>query len=73
MADELTTAERFAAITEAAAGMNSGLQGMAAQLGQLHEAMADAMRKTAEEWPPERILAAAVDEYNRRMAEFNRR
>lgn len=29
--------------------------------------------RESDRWPPERILAAAVDAYNRRMNEFNRR
>ena len=41
MADELTTAERIERIAECAAGMNGALQQMAAQLGQLHEAIVE--------------------------------
>jgi hypothetical protein len=69
---EPTAPERVAAIAEVAAAM-SGLQKMAAQLTQFGEAMAAAMRKTAEDWPPERVLAAVVEEHNRRMAEINMR
>jgi hypothetical protein len=37
------------------------------------EALQRAMSDFAEEWPPERIVASAIAEHNRRMDEFNGR
>lgn len=31
------------------------------------------MAEFARRWPPERVVASAIEEYNRRMAEINRR
>lgn len=60
--EEVTTAERFAAIAQAARANNLSLQAMARGFMQFAEALP----------PVQRVLASAFDEYNRRMAEINR-
>jgi hypothetical protein len=47
------------------------LEALSPSLHRFVTGMQQAFAKVAREWPPERILASAIAEYNRRMAEIN--